>query len=64
MHEVELRSEEFGTEVFRYDSAAEAHAGAQRLVVECQKAFASDGIEREIVLIRRRWTVSSEQEDQ
>jgi hypothetical protein len=48
-HIVELSSEEYGSELFRYDSRREALAGIARLAGECSGQ--QDGVVRRIALV-------------
>jgi len=43
---VELKSEEYGTEIFEYDSLEEAQQGYERLQKQIARAYREDGIER------------------
>jgi len=49
-HIVELSSEEYGDELFRYDSRREALAGIARLASECRRGQ-QDGVVRRIALV-------------
>jgi hypothetical protein len=48
-HIVELSSEEYGVELFRYDSRREAVAGIARLAADCARQ--QDGVARRIALV-------------
>ena len=54
-HIVELSSEEYGVELFRYDSRREALAGIARLAADCARQ--QDGVARRIALVTRRNTI-------
>jgi hypothetical protein len=45
---VKLYSFEYGAELFKYDTEAEALEGMRRLKKDCRKETKKDGIEREI----------------
>jgi len=51
MFVVELRSDEYGNEEFRYPTLEEALGGARRLVRASQNAYAHDGVARGVVLV-------------
>jgi hypothetical protein len=51
MFVVELRSEPYGNEAFKYRTVKEALRGARRLLRVCQKVYAHDGVAREVVLL-------------
>ena len=51
MFVIELRSDLYGNEAFKYPTLNEALGGARRLVRASQKAYAHDGVEREVVLV-------------
>ena len=48
---VEMRSEEFGEELFYYESLAKAEKGFKRLVKSARRYFKKDGIARTISII-------------
>jgi predicted RNA-binding Zn-ribbon protein involved in translation (DUF1610 family) len=50
-HIVELSSEEYGSEYFRYDSRREALAGIARLAEECARRHSDDDVVRRIALV-------------
>jgi hypothetical protein len=50
-YSVELYSEEFGSEEFRYESPDEQIAGARRLADDARSCFKKDGIRREVRII-------------
>lgn len=50
-HIVELSSEEYGSEYFRYDSRREALAGIARLAEECERGARHDDVVRRVALV-------------
>jgi len=51
MFVVELRSDAYGNEAFKYPTLKEALQGARRLVRASRKVYAQDGVSREVVLV-------------